>query len=288
MNSEQLKTFVSLLTTGNFTKTAEELYISQSSVSKRIQELEREVGQSLFERYRSGLKLTNAGIVFKGYAEEFLNSEKKVKEQILRSSVYSAYLVIGSTFSFYDMYLSSTVPKFLKDNPDCFMNIKLNHTENLLEDLAKGIIDIAFTYQVMDCPGYVYREISSDELILVTSKKNKGNSDGIKWTELRNLPLIETKLLNSSVRDEIFPPSFQPKVIVDVASYAINLLLDTDWYAIVTRRLAEPFMIKGEITEIPIKGIKLPAVKSYLVYKQKLESNIAVQKFFSYLMCAEK
>ena len=68
MNTEQLETFLALAETKNFSRCAQRLIISQSAVSKRIFELEKELGQTLFHR-SGGVALTGEGRAFRPYAE---------------------------------------------------------------------------------------------------------------------------------------------------------------------------------------------------------------------------
>ena len=58
MDLENLKTFVTLANLGNFTQTAQQHMIVQSTVSSRIRELEREIGTPLFIRERKNVRLT--------------------------------------------------------------------------------------------------------------------------------------------------------------------------------------------------------------------------------------
>jgi DNA-binding transcriptional LysR family regulator len=64
MNIESLETFVLLSENGNFTKTAEMQYLVQSTVSNRINELEKYVGKELFIRNNKNVKLTKSGEAF--------------------------------------------------------------------------------------------------------------------------------------------------------------------------------------------------------------------------------
>ena len=61
MNTDALKTFLVLSELRSFRKTAQQLYIAQSTVSSRIQELERDLGQTLFDRKARGMTLIPAG-----------------------------------------------------------------------------------------------------------------------------------------------------------------------------------------------------------------------------------
>ena len=81
MNTEQLETFLALAETKNFSRCAQRLIISQSAVSKRIFELEKELGQTLFHR-SGGVALTGEGRAFRPYAEQMLNLREQAAERL--------------------------------------------------------------------------------------------------------------------------------------------------------------------------------------------------------------
>lgn len=69
----RLRIFLTLAGTRSFTAAAKELGISQPAVSQNISELERTLGEQLFERKRGEASLTDKGLLFKGYAEQILH-----------------------------------------------------------------------------------------------------------------------------------------------------------------------------------------------------------------------
>ena len=72
MDTNLIKTFISLAETKNFNKTAENLYISQPTVSMRIKQLEDELGQTLFDRDKRNVELTAAGYAYLQYANKII------------------------------------------------------------------------------------------------------------------------------------------------------------------------------------------------------------------------
>lgn len=73
MNIKQLEYFVDLSETLNFTKTAQNFYISQTAITKQIQCLEKDLGISLFKRSKKSVELTNEGIIYLPYAKKILD-----------------------------------------------------------------------------------------------------------------------------------------------------------------------------------------------------------------------
>lgn len=72
MNLRQLRMLCAIAEEGSFTAAAERVHTVQSNVTKRMHELESELGHVLFVRHRDGTTLTAAGLRFLGYARRVL------------------------------------------------------------------------------------------------------------------------------------------------------------------------------------------------------------------------
>ena len=279
MNTEQLKTFLSLAETKNFSRSAEALIISQSTVSKRIGELEKETGQPLFLRGRGGVRLTGAGQALREYAEQIVNLEEKALSQMNRTGQYSGYLILGSAYAYYDMHLCSRLRVFAQRHPDVSVRVKCGHTGALLNELRRALLDVAFTHHPFHNPDYV----CEDELVLVTDAKNTEHCGGISYASVKELPLIDSNFLYGTTQRRLFPPSCQFQLRMDIASCAVPLLKGGGWYAILARKHVEALLQSGRLRVIPIRGEEIPPVQHYMVYRKESGQQPAVQKFISAL-----
>lgn len=283
MNTEQLKTFLSLAETKNFSRSAEALIISQSTVSKRIGELEKETGQSLFLRGRGGVRLTGAGQALREYAEQIVNLEEKALSQLNRTGQYSGYLILGSAYAYYDMHLCSRLRVFAQRHPDVSVRVKCGHTGALLNELRRALLDVAFTHHPFHNPDYICTCVGEDELVLVTDAKNTEHCGGISYASVKELPLIDSNFLYGTTQRRLFPPSCQFQLRMDIASCAVPLLKDGGWYAILARKHVEALLQSGRLRVIPICGEEIPPVQHYMVYRKESGQQPAVQKFLSAL-----
>ena len=69
----RLRVFLAVAQEGSFTLASKKLHVSQPAVSQNIAELEKTLGVTLFERLRGEVRLTDKGLLFKGYAEQILH-----------------------------------------------------------------------------------------------------------------------------------------------------------------------------------------------------------------------
>ncbi|MFB7666556.1 LysR family transcriptional regulator [Kitasatospora sp. NPDC056138] len=90
-----LRTFCEVIRTGSFTRAAQRLGYSQSSVTAQMRALEREVGEQLFQRLPSGVQLTPAGLTLRGYADQLLILVGELEEALRGPATTVPRLTVG-------------------------------------------------------------------------------------------------------------------------------------------------------------------------------------------------
>ena len=117
MDTRHLQYILTIAQKQNMTKAAEELFISQSSLSQYLAKLEQEIGVPLFERTRSKMLLTPAGELYVEAARQVLSIEKHLYENI-RSLNNRSHITLGLTSQLCLRMLTAIVPGFKTDFPD--------------------------------------------------------------------------------------------------------------------------------------------------------------------------
>ncbi|MCR5389395.1 MAG: LysR family transcriptional regulator, partial [Lachnospiraceae bacterium] len=109
MDLESIRTFLVLSSTRNYTQTADQLFVAQSTVTNRINELEKEVNARLFSRSNRLVELTPEGEQFQLYAEKVLKLTENSLAEISSFRKYKNYLRIGSSDSIYEGHLAPII-----------------------------------------------------------------------------------------------------------------------------------------------------------------------------------
>lgn len=147
MNINQLKYFVSVAETGNFTKAALNHYISQTAITQQIHALEDNIGAKLFDRNSRPVSLTPAGKVFLKEAREIL---AKMDAALLRTREATTGLEGELRLGYTKGYEHSDLPKFLRSFHQEYPNVLLScyrcDTDMLAAGLMKGEYDVIFTW----------------------------------------------------------------------------------------------------------------------------------------------
>lgn len=144
MNIENIEAFVFVIHYGSFNKAAEVLFLSQPSVTARIQSLERELDCKLFDRLGKQIQLTEEGKRFLPYAQQVLQIFQKGKLSLQQKKALPQELRIGCTVSVANYMLPEILPRLKVHYPDVNFKLTTAITDDLVNKLLNNEIDIAF------------------------------------------------------------------------------------------------------------------------------------------------
>ena len=144
-NLQKYFAFVTTVDSGSFTRAAERLNYSQSSVSKMIADLEKEWNVTLLERDRNGVHLTSSGEQILPYARQLIGDYRKLEEHVhLLNGIQTGVIRVGTFASVAINWLPNIVAEFQKDFPmiECEMLLgDYSEVENWIRD---GRVDCGF------------------------------------------------------------------------------------------------------------------------------------------------
>ena len=183
----QLRTFRAVAENLNFTKAAEQLFLTQSAVSHQIKALEEEFGVPLFIRGKRGVILTDAGKTALRYAVKILDEAEAMRELVAgrEKAVAGRVRVAAATQAL--VYLFA--PLF-EDFMDAFESVELVFrttvsTEQTVEDILNGKADVGFASLAVYSPNLEIAELFQDELVLVVGVKHRlARKEGISIKQL--------------------------------------------------------------------------------------------------------
>jgi len=272
LNYDFYKTFVTLAETNNFSKSAKKLNIVQSTVSNRIQELEKYLQINLFERTNKTVSLTQAGLNFLPYAQRLIAIEEEGLSTIHRIN-YKNTLNIGVVHSLYFRYVKNTTKKFMKEHDDTAIKININHSNIILEMLTDNLIDIGLVYIHPKSTKLICAATIKDEIILVT-KNSKNFLNEINLEDLNTLNLLWVDLGNgfNEWLEEQLNKKIDYRLYVDQMLEIVDYLKEGFGYAFMLKSLAENSIKSGELKEVIIRNTPSYSVVGYVVVdKTKLK-----------------
>jgi DNA-binding transcriptional LysR family regulator len=213
----QIQYFLSVVDTGSFSAAADEHYISQSSLSKMIIALEKELVVTLFDRSKRKVSLTEAGEAFLRHARK-LNADYKatlVELDGYKSSADSFSIAAIPVLPQYG--IATSISQFRDRYPHIRFSLEEIDGFNILPALTERRFDLAFTrHNYLDLDQFASLEICKDKLLLVVSKNNRhANRSSISLKELSNDNFIvfdRVTELHTLIMDECGKAGFEPTI----------------------------------------------------------------------------
>ncbi|MFI5357556.1 MAG: LysR family transcriptional regulator [Opitutales bacterium] len=144
MELRQLRYFVAVAETGNISRAAQKIFLTQPALSRQIKALEDEIGQCLLERKAHSVHLTPAGETMLREARELLLHADQATERV-RATSAGGRLRIGYAPSLASGFLSPAVANFVQVHPGTRVELLDLSTEEMLTGLDAGELDVVVT-----------------------------------------------------------------------------------------------------------------------------------------------
>lgn len=192
MDFKQLETFVAVVKLKSFSKAAENLFITQPTVSNHILNLEKELNTVLINRTNKNVTLTTAGTLLYKYAIDILNKRDNAVFSLNQfKGKIEGVLEISSSTIPEQYYLPPLLREFNKIYPDVKYDLKKYDTSQVIHKILSGEIDFGIVGAKKDYGQLSYIDIMNDNIIFVSQNKGKfANIDSITIDELSKLPII--------------------------------------------------------------------------------------------------
>lgn len=155
MELRVLNYFLAIAREENFTKAAQQLHVTQPTLSRQIADLEQELGVKLFVRSNHNIILTEEGMILKHRAQEILALADKTKRDFLQNDeAFSGTISIGSGEFRSTEYLAEIIAAFRRKYPNVKYEIYSGNAGNIRDYIERGILDIGLMSEPIDMRKY--------------------------------------------------------------------------------------------------------------------------------------
>lgn len=198
MNLKQLEAFVQVSESGNFSKAAKELFLTQPTISAHISSLEKELNVRLFIRNTKEVSLSDDGKDLYRYAKQITDLEKAIEERFYMDSDDGKHFITIAASTIPAQYL---LPKVLMCYRERYPKeqIKIMETDSseVVTQVVDHMVDVGFTGTVLEKKHCKYIPFYKDELAVITPDTpeyrilKEQNRDDIDWIKRKPLILRE-------------------------------------------------------------------------------------------------
>ena len=268
MDTTTLRTFIALSQIKNFTKTAQQLFVAQSTVTNRIRDLETEVGMELFTRNHKQVELTPSGQKFLEYAQRFISLETEALQNLNQAPAYSKKITIGTTNTIYECHLQKKIRAYLHTKPPVSLGLVISHTLDMLHKLLDGSLDAIFSFSPFSRDGCQCQPYRTDTLVLVCTAGDTTYAGGIYKKELQNIDYLFCNFALQGVGlyiQDLFPRYHRFPLEIDNSTKLPQYVSEGLGYTFLPRSLVEDDLLHGKLREIPLLDFAPPKVDSYYI-----------------------
>ena len=246
MTLQQLKYAVAVAECGNVTAASQKIFISQPSLTTAVQELEKEIGITIFSRTNKGVVVTNEGDEFLGYARQVLEQASLLEEKYLgKTQKQNRFSVTCQHYSFAVNAFVDVIKQFGGSEYD--YTLKESRTSQIIDDVARLKSEIGILYMNKKNEEVISKLIKKNDLVfseLFTAKPHVfisttnplAKKEKIELKDLDAFPYLtyEQGEYNSFYFSEEPLPNIDHKLNIKVSDRAtlFNLLIGLNGYTV--------------------------------------------------------
>ena len=253
MTIQQLRYVTVICDEGSLNKASEQLYISQPSLTSALQELEKEIGITVFNRSGRGVTPTNDGLEFIRYAREVLSQYDNLLEKYGKGgNLKKKFGISTQHYSFAVKSFVEMVKHFGTDEYE--FAIRETRTRDVIDDVASGKSEIGILYlndfnrkpleKLLRSNGLTFTSLTECSAYVYLWKGHPlAQKDKIRFEDLKDYPCLSFEQGDKGsfyYAEEIFSTSEYPKTIkaTDRATM-LNLMIGLNGYTLCSGVISE-------------------------------------------------
>ena len=242
-----LKTFIEVHRTKHFGKAADNLFVTQSTVSARIKLLENALGTPLFLRNRNDIQLTPTGKKFLKYAESMIVMWNRARHEIAVPDESKSTLVVAGIPSLWDIVLQDWINRIYANESDLVMHLEVLGIESISRKLQEGSIDLAFAYDTPSIPNIEAVEVLNVQLMMVSDKQLPNVEDALRY----NYVLVDWGSSFATTHASHFQGTVSPVLHSTLGRLAKEFILNTGGTCYLAEAMVQQELKKKTLFKVP-------------------------------------
>lgn len=267
MNIKQLEIFVTIATTGSFSKGAEAACITQSTASQHIAALEESCGVRLLDRTGRGVMTTEAGKIMLVHARQVIKSLKETEQAILQfRQADGVELCVGGSTIPGTYLLPKAIAALRASDPGIRVKAEIGDSSEILARLSDESIEIAIVGTTADDKRFTTEALGHDEILLVAREGHPWcGRKTVQLEELLKEPIVmrekgsgTSDAVNVALRQQGIKPDDLLACATLPGSEAIKqAVLAECGVAFISEMAVRGELKRGELVSINLSGISI-------------------------------
>ncbi len=289
MDLGQIEAFVQVAQHRSFSKAADSLFLTQPSVTARIQSLERDLGEALFERNGRGVRLTEMGSAFLPYARRALKALQEGRDAIegMRNLDIGA-LKLGSALTVSTYVLPKILRKYCSTYPGVEVSVHTGRSEQVLQMVLNDDVHCALERTVHH-PEVTTVPLYEDDLVLVASPGHRlARNRQATIEDVGREPLIlydKGSSYNQLIQGVFRQHGIVPHTLMelDTIEATKKMVEEGLGVAMVPKVSTEREFEQGTLAAVGISNASMPRRQISLIFRKNRKHTRAVVAFFTLL-----
>lgn len=240
MDIDLARTFLEIVRTGSFIAAAEKLHVTQTTVTARIHNLEKQLESRLFVRNRSGATLTDDGEHFLSYANQLVHTWEAARRDLPLPRGSGNLLILGAEISLWNPLLLNWIARLRRDDAELAIRVEVGEREVLREKLLLGSVDAALMHQPEYLPAMQVEELLEEKLIQVQSVMNPEPYIHVDWGAAFRRQ-----------HDAALPQQAQATMSLDLGPLALQYLIQNGGRGYFRTRVVQAYLDEGVLERTP-------------------------------------
>lgn len=272
----QMEIFLNVVKEGHLTNVAKDMGLSQSAISMAIKELEKILGNPLFDRINKKLILNEMG---RSFEREISPIIKKINdiEYEFKNTVNKGMIRVGASTTVVDYMMPPIICSYMNNYPDVKVSLKEGNTKNIVELIKDGKLDVGFIEGVVNDSDIIKEIIGVDELVVVTTDTELANECFIDSIQSNKWVLRE----EGSGTREVFLDYVKDKVDhinifleLGHTESIKSLLMNHQCLTCISKIAVKNEIKDGILLQVPLKNFKCKRNFFMIYHKHKYKSEL--------------
>lgn len=266
MDINLARTFLDIVACGSFVRAAERLHVTQTAVSMRVRALEQLLGRKLFVRNKSGASLTPAGEQFMRYAPTLVQVWERARHEVAVPPGLRAMVAVGGELSLWNPLLLDWLVWMRKSAPHLAIRSHVGVPEELMIQVAEGILDIAVMYAPQHRPGLRIEQLMEEKLVLVTTGRRRQPLRSSEYVYVDWGPEF------SAQHKLAFPELTNPGTFVGLGPLGLEYMLKVGGSGYFRLHAVQPHLRSGRLRLV--RGAREFLYPAYAVYSESADPKV--------------
>lgn len=205
MEFRVLRYFLTVAREASITKAANSLHLTQPTLSRQLQELEKELGQQLLIRGKSKITLTPEGMMLRKRAEEIVDMVEKTEAEFKSiNDIVGGDIYIGCGETESMKYIAQVMKELQDEYPDIKFHIYSGNAEDVTEKLDKGLLDFGVLIQPIDLSKYDNITLPQKDVwgVIMPNDSPLSKKNVIKLEDLVDKPILVSRQMSKKYSAE--------------------------------------------------------------------------------------